>query len=87
MRPQHPAGQSHGTLLGRCPGAPWRPAGTLPWLVHLNVHVAGDPPWPLQMALDSLKGRGYKPFVLKDLVGVHFSREQAAMLSYHLALR
>jgi len=30
---------------------------------------------------------GYRPFVLKELAGSGFTREQAAMLSYQLGLR
>jgi hypothetical protein len=40
----------------------------------------------VQAALTSLRARAYKPFVLKDLGGAHLSREQAAMVSYQLAL-
>ncbi|GAB4820891.1 hypothetical protein N2152v2_007937 [Parachlorella kessleri] len=40
-----------------------------------------------QNAVRSLKDKGYHPFVLKDLAGAHFTREQAAMVSYYLGQR
>ncbi|GAB4815902.1 hypothetical protein N2152v2_002948 [Parachlorella kessleri] len=40
-----------------------------------------------QAALANMRPLGYRPFVLKELAGSGFTREQAAMLSYQLGLR
>lgn len=41
----------------------------------------------MQVALDSLESAGYSPLLMPDPPGVTLSREQAAMVSYRLAMR
>ena len=39
------------------------------------------------VTLESLRSKGYRPFVLRDLTGTQLTREQSVMLSYQLGLR
>lgn len=57
----------------------------LPLLLVLDRENVGQERY--KVALDSLESAGYSPLLMPDPPGVTLSREQAAMVSYRLAMR